>query len=395
MTLCLGSGSYAAGIAEELASRKMLARAIWVAPKLEVWEPRDGSLKKIDSFAAANFLNRAAWAAWRRMPFTRRMQLPILFNSQIADYAASRHIRPGNIFHGITGNALHCLEVARRVGVRTVIEHRMVHPRRWQAEVVEECRRFGVHPKDCDTVLPQRMILRREREFELSDRIVVPSSFAEATFGAEGIRNTSTILPGIDTDLFRPGNNRNSGERFRVCYSGRLELGKGVLYLLKAWKQLGLKDSELVLMGTVRPEIKHALREYQGEDVRITEFVPRTEVAEELRRSSVFVFPSLHEGLAQSLLEAMASGIPAIATPNSGAEDCITDGEDGFIVRPRSSEEIAERIAWCYRNREALEWMGNNARKKVEAKFTTQCYRARLVEFYERLTSGVSAVSTN
>jgi len=373
----------------------MLARAIWVTPKFEVREPIDGSLKKIDSFVAANFLNRAVWAAWRRMPFTRRMQLPILINSQIADYVASGHILPGDIFHGVTGSALHCLEVARRVGVKTVIEHRMVHPRRWQAEVLEECRTFGVHPRDCDTVLPQRMIVRREREFQLSDRIVVPSSFAKATFEAEGIRNTDTILPGIDAELFRPGNSRTSGERFRVCYSGRLELGKGVLYLLKAWKQLRLKNAELVLMGAVRPEIKHALREYVGEEVRITGFVPRAEVAEELRRGSLFVFPSLHEGLAQSLLEAMASGVPAIATPNSGAEDCITDGEDGFLVRARSSEEIAERIEWCYRNREALKQMGSNARKKVEAKFTTQCYRARLVEFYERLTSGVSAVSTN
>jgi glycosyltransferase involved in cell wall biosynthesis len=247
-----------------------------------------------------------------------------------------------------------------------------------------------VDPRNCETVLPDSLIRRREREFLLCDRIVVPSSFAKATFAAEGVGTAETILSGIDADLFRPAESPRVAEPFRVCYSGRLDLGKGVLYLLKAWKQLRLKNAELVLMGEVRREIGGLLPKYAGEDAKIMGFLPRVQAAEQLRRSSLFVFPSLHEGLAQSLLEAMASGVPAIATPNSGAEDCITNGEDGFIVRPRSVEEIAEKIEWCYRNREALGWMGQNARKKVAAKFTIDGYRGRVVNFYERLVSGVT-----
>ena len=170
-------------------------------------------------------------------------------------------------------------------------------------------------------------------------------------------------------------------------------MGKGNLYLLEAWKRLKLKDAELLLMGEVRPEIRRVLGEYAGENVRMVGFVPPPAMAEELRQCSVFLFPSLHEGFGLVLLEAMASGVPVVASRNSGAPDCVTEGEDGFMVEARAVEELAARIEWCYRNREALEWMGRNARRKVEEKFTLQCYRARLVAFYERLVSGESVAS--
>lgn len=395
VTLCVGSGSYTDGLVEELYAKEILTRAIRVAPKLEVWEGRNGLLLKIAAFPAANFLQRAIWAAWRRMPFRRRMQLPILITARFTDHMVSRRIQPANVFHGITGNAFRSLQKARPAGIVTVIEHPMVHPRRWQSEVLEECRRFGVNPRDCDTVLPEPLIRRREQEFALADKIVVLSRFALSTFEAAGPKNAETILPGVDAELFRPDEARRMADPFRICYVGRLEMGKGVLYLLKAWKQLKLKNAELLLMGEVRPEVARRLTEYVDESVRIAGFVPRIVMAQELRQSSVFAFPSLHEGFGLVLLEAMASGVPVIATRSSGAPDCVTEGEDGFIVQPRSVDEIAGRIEWCYRNREALEWMGQNARRKVETNFTLQCYRARLVAFYERLVFGESPATTD
>jgi glycosyltransferase involved in cell wall biosynthesis len=315
------------------------------------------------------------------------MQLPILITARLADYIVSRRIEPASVFHGVTGNSLRSLEKAGQAGIVTVIEHPMVHPRRWQSEVLEECRRFGVNPRDCDTVLPEPLIRRREQEFARADKIIVLSRFARSTFEAEGLQKAETILPGIDENLFRPAEALRPADPFRICYMGRLEMGKGVLYLLKAWKQLKLKDAELLLMGEVRPEVARAVGGYMSSNVRMPGFVQSTAMAQALRRCSVFAFPSLHEGFGLVLLEAMASGVPVIATRTSGAPDCVTEGEEGFIVQPRSSEEIAEKIEWCYRNREALVWMGQKARRKVETNFTLQCYRARLVEFYERLVS--------
>jgi glycosyltransferase involved in cell wall biosynthesis len=385
VTLCLGSGFYSAGLAETLLSQGRLVRAIRLTPKMEVLEPDGESLRTVEEFPVLGFLERVMWAIWRRAPFTGQSHLPILVTSHLADYVASRRIRPANVFHGITGNALRSFAEAKQLGAVTVLEHPMVHPRRWQLEVLEECSHFGVHPRKCHTVLPEPLIRRREREYQLSDRIVVPSSFARSSFEQERFSNAEVILPGIDECLFHPPNRRGASQLFRVCYTGRLELGKGVLYLIEAWKRLRLKNAELLLIGAVRPEIKETLTALSSDGIRITGFLPREIVAQQLRQSSLFVFPSLHEGLAQSLLEAMASGLPVIATPNAGAEDCITTGQDGFVVQARDVAELAESILWCYRNRDALEPMGKNARAKVESVFTMNSYRARMTGFYEGL----------
>lgn len=389
VTLCLGSGSYAPVLAEALLLEGILGRAIRLTPRIEVLEPRAGSLITTETFPFSDLLQRMMWAAWRRTPFTGRSQLPIVVSSWIADRVVAKRLLPGNVLHGLTGNARTSLGVARRHGMVTLLEHRMAHPRHWQREVLEECSRWGIRPRDCDTVLPERLIRRREQEFELSDRIIVPSRFVQSTFAAEGLANTEVVLPGIDEELFHPAESGGDKGTFRVCYTGRLELGKGVHYLLEAWEKLRLANAELVLMGDLRPEMKKSMSRYMDGRVRLTGFLPRERVAEELRQSSLFVFPSLHEGLAQSVLEAMASGIAVIATPNAGAEDCITNGQSGFVVPPRDANAIAEAIAWCYRNRDEVKKMGRRARVRVEADFTRSRYRARVLELYAKVQRGV------
>jgi len=389
VTLCLGSGSYAPVLAEVLHREKMLTRAIRLTPHIEVLEPNDGTLVTAETFPKTDLLLRAMWAAWRRTPFTGRSHLPVVVSSRIGDRIVSERLLPANVLHGLTGNALASLVKAKRHGMATLLEHRMAHPRHWQREVLEECKRWGVRPRDCDTVLPEPLIRRREREFELSDRIIVPSRFVQSTFAAEGLANTDLVLPGIDEDIFHPRDAVRASDLFRVCYTGRMELGKGVHYLLEAWRKLRLANAELVLMGDVRPEMVRTLSQYLDGTIRLTGFLPKEMVAEELRRSSLFVFPSLHEGLAQSLLEAMASGIPAITTPNAGAEDCVTDGQDGFVVPARNADALVDSIAWCYRNRDELNLMGNRARARVEADFTRSCYQARVLEFYSRVERGM------
>ena len=382
VTLCLGSGSYAPELAEALLHEGILARAIRLTPRLEVLEPRAGSLVVAETFPVNDVLQSVMWAAWRRTPFTGRFQLPIVVSSWIADKIVSKRLLPATVLHGLTGNALNSLRMAKRHGMTTLLEHRMAHPRHWQREVLEECSRWDIRPRDCDTVLPERLIRRREHEFELSDKIVLPSRFVQSTFAAEGLTNTEVVLPGIDEALFHPAESIAHDGMFRVCYTGRLELGKGVQYLLEAWKKLHLSNAELVLMGNLRPEMKRTISRYMGGSVRLTGFLPREMVAAELRRSSLFVFPSLHEGLAQSILEAMASGKAVIATPNAGAEDCVSDGQSGFVVPPRDVNAIAEAMAWCYGNRDELKGMGRRARERVEADFTRSCYRARVIELY-------------
>jgi len=108
------------------------------------------------------------------------------------------------------------------------------------------------------------------------------------------------------------------------------------------------------------------------------------------RESDLFVFPSVNEGLAQVLLEAMASGLPVVASDLSGADDCITHGKEGFVVPARDVDRIAEAIVWCYQHRDETRAMGRAARARIESQFTLDHYNQRMIALYRRLAGALA-----
>ena len=263
----------------------------------------------------------------------------------------------------------------------------MLHPRRWQREVLAECAHFGIHPKQCASVLSERLIQRMEREFAECDKIVVPSTAARQSF--EGLRDAgkaTVVWPGVNHDFFTPPPDSRRPPLFRVCYVGRLELAKGLGYLLQSWHKLALPDAELVLIGEYRTELKSLLERYDGANVRLTNILSPQEVAQWYRESSLFVFPSVNEGFGMVLLEAMASGLTVIASEKTGADDCVTHGHDGFIVPARNVDALAETILWCYQHPDDAQSIGKAARATIEAQFTLAHYDRRIISLYRSVS---------
>src|SRR3989441_8298497 len=103
--------------------------------------------------------------------------------------------------------------------------------------------------------------------------------------------------------------------------------------------------------------------------------VPRAEVHHWFERADVFVYPSLHEGSALAIYEALACGLPIITTPNSGS--MVQDGIQGYVVPIRDVERLKEKILLLYENRELRQEMSRRARLRAE-EFTWAAYRQRL-----------------
>jgi glycosyltransferase involved in cell wall biosynthesis len=112
--------------------------------------------------------------------------------------------------------------------------------------------------------------------------------------------------------------------------------------------------------------------------------VPYHEVHRLFAEADIFVYPSLHEGSAFATYEAMASGLPVVATPNTGS--VVRDGVDGFIVKPRDVESLMERIEWLYRQPDLRRTMGASARRRAES-FTWGAYRERIAGFFAGLAA--------
>lgn len=373
-----------------LLRRGMLKRMFRLGPDLEVLEPGDGeSMRVIRRFPQSKLVNRVLWGVWRRLPGTGCSHLPMAASCWLADRWASRYVISTRIFHGLTGVSLAAMRQARQQGSVTILESPMAHLQEWQQQVMAECDRFGVRHRDCGAILPAPMIRRARLEYQLCDRIQVLSSAARRSFERLGhAGKTEVILPGVDHTFFRPPNQPRSNSIFRACYVGRVELAKGLGYLLTAWKQLSLPHAELVLIGEIRPEMHSLLKDCSSSNIRVMGSLPLKEVALFYRESNLFVFPSVNEGLATVLLEAMASGLPVVATQESGAEDCVTEGKDGFVVPARSVGAIVGTILWCYEHPSEISAMGRAARAKVESRFTLSHYEDRQIALYQRHAGG-------
>jgi glycosyltransferase involved in cell wall biosynthesis len=149
----------------------------------------------------------------------------------------------------------------------------------------------------------------------------------------------------------------------RVLFVGALTQRKGLADLFAAMKMIDSAAVELVVMGSTL----RSLSWYRDQFPDFTYEPPRPhrEVLRLMHSCDIFVLPSIVEGRALAQQEAMACGLPLIATRNAGADDLIGEGVTGFLVPIRSPEAIAEKINWCAANRSLISGMGIAAKQRA------------------------------
>lgn len=252
---------------------------------------------------------------------------------------------------------------------------------------VKKCGKLWICDRGCSHILTQREILvdeykywdmpalkfspdRLERcvaEYEESDAITVPSQFARRSFLQHGIPTEKVfVCPyGVNLSEFQPAVKRD--DVFRVIYVGQITARKGIGYLLRAVEPLvKRRQVELWLVGEIDPRIRRLLDQYAS-TFEYKGVCPRGDLWRLYSQSSVLVLASVEEGLALVQAQAMACGVPVIATTNTGAEDLFTDGVEGFIVPIRSPEAIREKLQWMMDNSELHDQMARAALERVES----------------------------
>jgi glycosyltransferase involved in cell wall biosynthesis len=212
----------------------------------------------------------------------------------------------------------------------------------------------------------------------LSADLVICSS----TNGAEimrslGCKNVHVISHGT----YLPEEVKPIPSTFQVSYLGQVGPDKGLLYLLAAWKKLGLKDATLVLAGRNIPNVMAWIRDIGGDNIKPMGWVD--DKAKIYDECSVYVQPSVTEGFGIEILESMSYGRPVIASVGAGASEIVDDGINGFTVPIRNVDAIAERIKWCYDNRDKLKEMGDNGRKKAQ-KFSWDTIREEYIRVWRQ-----------
>jgi len=376
ITISVPGRFWAFYLAQQLLKRGYLNRLITSYPKFETVKygiPKD----KIDSILITEILGRG----WRKMPFfLRNLYDPQFFISEIFDKAVAKKIIHSDIFVGYAGFSLHSFKKAKEIGALKILERGGSHMLYQQKILEEEYEKFKIKIEPFQLAHP-KIIKKELKEYEEADYISIPSSFARRTFLEKGIPENKLIqvLLGVDLSQFRQIPKKDNV--FRVVFVGGMSLRKGVHYLLQAFSELNLPNSELMLIGAFNEEIKPFFKKYEGK-YKWLGHIPQKELRRYYSQGSVFVLNSIEDGFGMVIIQAMACGLPVIATENTGGPDIVRDGIDGFVIPIRDIEKLKEKLLYLYENPEICRKMGESAKERVSRGFTWDDYGDKIIKLY-------------
>lgn len=220
----------------------------------------------------------------------------------------------------------------------------------------------------------EEKLARKTRELELADVVVCPSRFvAESLRGRVRPDQRVIVAPFGSPAISAPKEKPRREGPLRVLFAGSLTQRKGLADLFAAVRLLGRKDVQLVVMGT--PVVGLDFYRRAGGDFIYEPTRPHGAVLELMRTCDVFCLPSIVEGRALVVQEAMSAGLPAIITAHTGADDVVESGVSGWIVPVRAPEALAEKLAWFADRREALPELAAAA-SRATLRFTWNHYGA-------------------
>jgi glycosyltransferase involved in cell wall biosynthesis len=250
-----------------------------------------------------------------------------------------------DVLDAIAGTGWEAGRVLRRHGKPWICNRGSTHILTQKELLEDEHRRWGAPAPDFS-----RGIDRCLGEYEECDAVIVPSQFAKRSFVDHGMAPAKVhVCPyGVDLSMFSP--RPKEDDRFRVLFVGAFSIRKGIGDLFDAVRPLVQRQRcELWMVGSRTPDGAPLLR--RNADIAVDKGVqPRASLAWFYSQASVLVLPSVEDGFGLVLAQAMACGVPVIASTNTGGEDLLRDGVEGFIVPAREPGVLRERLQWMLDN---------------------------------------------
>lgn len=276
---------------------------------------------------------------------------------QALDRHVARTLQPCHVYCALSGVGLVSGAKAQDLGAAYVCYRNSTHILYQDRVLRREYDRLGIPYAGIDP----RIVDKECAEYQAADAVLVPSDFVRRSFIDAGIeaKKVHSVPLGVNTTAYERRGPRD--KRFRILFVGQLSVRKGLHYLLQAVRLADLKDVSLVLVGAEQPETKTLLAKFPVSSIEITGPLSRSQVAVQMSRASVFVLPSIEEGLSLVMAEALACGCPVIASENTGATDLFSDGEEGSVLPVGDVDALAQNLIRLYRNPEIREVMAHKA----------------------------------
>jgi glycosyltransferase involved in cell wall biosynthesis len=258
---------------------------------------------------------------------------------------------------------------------------------------LEDLDRLGKPVKRLTRFLLQRIhaviviLSTRMQEYLVCHDFTFPDIDRTFRAAAYPIAQPLLIPNGVDTTRFFPSSLEASHSQTVICMA-RLTYQKGIDVLLQAWHFVHkeLPEARLIIAGTgpLQTQLADMVQTLRlGESVKFVGL--QRNVAELLHRGSIATLPSRWEGMPNAILEAMACGLPVVATRVSGSEDVITHEVNGLLVEPEDSQALAQALSALLRDPARASAYGKAARETIEQNYSLEHITNTYVELYQRM----------
>jgi glycosyltransferase involved in cell wall biosynthesis len=279
--------------------------------------------------------------------------------------------------------ALHTFQAAKKRGITTILDAASFH-HQWQDAVYEP-----VEPEDAHA----RINARKDREIALADHVLTVSELARDSYVEAGVppERVTSVPMGADLSAFHPdgeGAEEGTGP-FTFIFAGQAGRRKGADLLLAASERLDRQGipHRVQFAGSTDEE----LFEKTDAPVERLGYLSRPALATAFRRADCFVLPSRHDSFGRVVVEAMATGLPALVSEHVGAKEMIAEGENGWIVPAEDLGALCDRMHWCVEHLDSVVSIRDSTVEAVED-YTWKMYRRQIVEALFLIVEGGATI---
>jgi glycosyltransferase involved in cell wall biosynthesis len=312
------------------------------------------------------------------------------------DYIVARRVEELagqiDIVHAWPLGALQTLKTAARLGIPTVLERCNAHTGFAMEVVQKEAERLGVAlPPDHEHAYNAEKVRKEEEEYRLADRLLCPCDFVVKTFLDKGYAKEKLArhIYGVDDRVYHPSNEPREPKRgLTMLFVGVCAVRKGVHFALEAWlNSPASKDGTFLIAGEFLPAYAEKLAPMlKHPSVRVLGH--RNDVPELMRKSDIMILPSIEEGFALVVTEAMASGCVPLAS--DACTELCKHMETGLMHRVGDVAALTQHITMLHEDRTLLARL-RAAGLKLIPEITWDAAGVKLLEAYRETIAAHSA----
>ncbi|WP_051621095.1 glycosyltransferase family 4 protein [Leeuwenhoekiella sp. MAR_2009_132] len=298
------------------------------------------------------------------------------------DLRSGFYIEEADIFIYYNGCGLYSARKFKKKGGITIVE--AVNSHVWYQEKLleEEHLKLNLPFKKFNKL----EVKRRIKEYQEADYILVPSQFVKDSFLENGFVEEKIIKVPFGfkaQDNLNPGNKlKTSFPSINILFVGSVSVRKGLRYLIKALDSLNDLNVNLTVVGP--RSIYTGIEDLKlNSNIRFTGALKGAELEREFLNADLFCLPTIEEGLALVIGEALSYGLPVITTVNSGASEIMSEGREGFIVPIRDVSSLASKIKLLVLDEQLRSDMSENA---FELAKTFKGWESTILNLNEKLS---------